>query len=70
MNTKRILIAILLLIGLTLSGCFLPPPPSVGYGRGGGHAGHARTGVEDGARAEEADARIGGLTGGMKLPGM
>jgi len=26
MNTKRILIAILLLIGLTLSGCFLPPP--------------------------------------------
>ena len=37
MNTKRILIAILLLVGLTLSGCFLPPPPSVGYGRGDGH---------------------------------
>ena len=37
MNTKRILIAILLLVGLTLSGCFLPPPPSVGYGRDHGH---------------------------------
>ena len=37
MNTKRILIAMLLLIGLTLSGCFLPPPPSGGYGRDHGH---------------------------------
>jgi len=37
MNTKRIFIAILLLVGLTLSGCFLPPPPSGGYGYGQGH---------------------------------
>jgi hypothetical protein len=34
MNTKRILIGILLLIGLALSGCFLPPPPSGGHGYG------------------------------------
>jgi hypothetical protein len=34
MNTKRIFIAILLLVGLTLSGCFLPPPPSGGRGYG------------------------------------
>ena len=37
MNTKRILIAILLLVGLTLSGCFLPPPPVGGRGHGHGY---------------------------------
>lgn len=37
MNTKRILIGILLLVGLTLSGCFLPPPPSGGHGYGHGY---------------------------------
>jgi len=29
MNKKLVLIGILLLVGLTLSGCFLPPPPLV-----------------------------------------
>ena len=44
MNTKRIFIAILLLVGLTLSGCFLPPPPSGGngYGHGYGDYGYSR----------------------------
>jgi len=37
MNAKLILIAILLLAGLTLSGCFLPPPPSGGHGYGHGY---------------------------------
>jgi hypothetical protein len=38
MITKRILIGILLLVGLTLSGCFLPPPPSGGHGYGHGYS--------------------------------
>jgi len=38
MNKKLVLIAILLLVGLTLSGCFLPPPPPF-YGRGDGYYG-------------------------------
>jgi len=44
MNTKRIFIAILLLGGLTLSGCFLPPPPSGGhdYGHGYGYHGYSQ----------------------------
>ena len=37
MNKKLVLIGILLLVGLTLSGCFLPPPPFSGYGRGDGY---------------------------------
>ncbi len=37
MNTKRIFIAILLLVGLTLSGCFLPPPPSGEHDYGNGY---------------------------------
>ena len=36
MNKKLALIGILLLVGLTLSGCFMPPP---GYGRGDGYYG-------------------------------
>ena len=34
MNKKLVLLGILLLVGLTLSGCFLPPPPSGGLGYG------------------------------------
>lgn len=41
MKKKLILISILLLVGLTLSGCFLPPPPP-GYGRGYGSHGYSR----------------------------
>ncbi len=42
MKTKLILIGILLLVGLMLSGCFLPPPPSGvhGYGYYGYSHGH------------------------------
>jgi len=63
MNTKRILIAILLLIGLTLSGCFLPPPPSVGYGRDRGHGyygqsrGHGHGDWDRGHRGSGRDYR-------------
>lgn len=39
MNKKLVLIGILLLVGLTLSGCFLPPPPFSVYGRGDGYYG-------------------------------
>jgi hypothetical protein len=34
MNKKLVLLGVLLLVGLTLSGCFLPPPPSGGRGYG------------------------------------
>ena len=37
MNKKLVLIGILLLVGLMLSGCFLPPPPSGGHGYGHGY---------------------------------
>jgi hypothetical protein len=39
MNKKLVLIGILLLVGLMLSGCLLPPPPFSGYGRGDGYYG-------------------------------
>jgi len=34
MNKKLVLLGILLLVGLTLSGCLLPPPPSGGHSYG------------------------------------
>ena len=41
MKKKLILISMLLLVSLTLSGCFLPPPPP-GYSRGYGYHGYSR----------------------------
>ncbi len=42
MKKKLILISILLLVGLTLSGCFLPPPPLGGRSHGHGYYGYSR----------------------------
>ena len=39
MKKKLVLIGILLLVGLMVSGCLLPPPPFSRYGRGDGYYG-------------------------------